>query len=74
MGVMTAITHTSFYNITCKVCDFIRKALVTAFVAIIAFGESAGRARAASELARQGYYKEAQALMLEPTKEKKNAV
>jgi len=30
-----------------------------------AMGESAGRARAASELARQGYYKEAKKLMLE---------
>ena len=71
---MTAITQTTFYNITCKICTVIRNALVTAFVAIIAFGESAGRARAASELARQGYYKEAEALMLEPTKEKKNAL
>ena len=61
---MTAITHTTFYNITCKICTVIRNALVTAFVAIIAFGESAGRARAASELARQGYYQEAQNLML----------
>jgi hypothetical protein len=32
---------------------------------IWAFGESAGRARAAAELHRQGYYKEAKALMLE---------
>ena len=71
---MTAITQTTFYNITCKICTVIRNALVTAFVAIIAFGESAGRARAASELARQGYYKEAEALMLEPTKEQKNAL
>jgi len=30
-----------------------------------AFGESAGRARAAAELHRQGYHKEAKALMLE---------
>ena len=61
---MTAITQTSFYNITCKICSIIRKAFITAFVAVVAFGESAGRARAASELARQGYYKEAEALML----------
>lgn len=61
---MTSITHTSFYNITCKVCGVIRKALMTAFVAVIAFGESAGRARAASELARQGYMDEAKALIL----------
>jgi hypothetical protein len=48
---MTAITHTSFYNITCKICDVIRKALIAAFVGIIAMGENAGRARAAAELA-----------------------
>ena len=71
---MTAITHTSFYTITCKICDVIRKALVTAFVAVIAFGESAGRARAAHQLASMGMHKEAKALMLEPTKEKKNVL
>jgi len=65
---MTSITHTSFYNITCKICTVIRKALVTAFVAVIAFGESAGRARAARELAAQGLYEEAKALMLEGAK------
>jgi len=63
---MTAITHTSFYNLTCKVCTMIRTALSIAFVSIIAFGESAGRARAANELARQGYYDEAKALMTQP--------
>jgi len=62
---MNTLTHTSFYNITCKICSVIRKALVTAFVTIIAFGESAGRARAAAELSRQGYHDEANALMLE---------
>ena len=34
-------------------------------MAIVAFGESAGRARAANELYRQGYHKEAKALMLD---------
>ena len=43
----------------------IGKILLGVFMAIVAFGESAGRARAASELARQGLYKEAQALMME---------
>lgn len=62
---MNTLTHTSFYNITCKICSAIRKAFVTAFVTIIAFGESAGRARAAAELSRQGYHDEAKALMLE---------
>ena len=61
---MTAITHTSFYNITCKICTAIRNALITMFVGMIALGESAGRARAAAELSRQGYHEEAKALML----------
>jgi hypothetical protein len=61
---MTAITHTSFYNITCKICTVIRNALVAFFVGIIALGESAGRARAAAELHRQGYTEEAKNLML----------
>jgi hypothetical protein len=42
----------------------IGKGLLTVFIGIIAFGESAGRARAASELARMGYYDEAKNLML----------
>jgi hypothetical protein len=66
---MTAITHTSFYNITCKICDVIRKALIAAFVGIIAMGENAGRARAAAELARNGMMEEAKALMLKKDKE-----
>ena len=42
------------------------------FVGIIAFGESAGRARAASELSRQGFHKEAKALMTLPLEYGKN--
>jgi hypothetical protein len=34
------------------------------FVGLIAMGESAGRARAAAELSRQGYHQEAKNLML----------
>ena len=71
---MTSITHTSFYNITCKVCEVIRKALVTAFVAVIAFGEIAGRARAAHQLASMGMYEEAKALMLKKTEESTNGL
>ena len=71
---MTAITHTSFYTITCKICDVIRKALVTAFVAVIAFGENAGRARAAHQLASMGMYEEAKALMLQKTEESTNGL
>ena len=61
---MTAITHTSFYNITCKICTVIRNALIAFFVGMIALGESAGRARAAAELSRQGYHEEAKRLIL----------
>jgi len=64
---MSSLAQT-YWTYTCKFCDVIRKALVTAFVAIIAFGESAGRARAASELAQRGMYKEAQALMTQGVK------
>ena len=39
--------------------------LTTMLVGMIALGESAGRARAAAELSRQGYHEEAKALMLE---------
>jgi hypothetical protein len=50
----------------------IRTALSIAFVGLIAFGESAGRARAAAELSRQGFHKEARALMLSPREYGKN--
>ncbi len=62
---VATISNTT-WSYTCKVCKMIRTALSVAFVAIIAFGESAGRARAASELSRQGYHDEAKALMLSP--------
>jgi len=62
---VATMTHTT-WNYTCKICSVIRKALAVAFVGIIAFGESAGRARAASELSRMGYHDEAKALMLGP--------
>lgn len=66
---MTSITHTSFYNITCKVCDVIRKAIVAVFATIMIFAENAGRARAANELAQRGMYEQAKALMLKKDKE-----
>jgi len=53
----------STWNVTCSICNAVRNALVVAFVGLIAFGESAGRARAASQLAELGYYKEAEHLM-----------
>jgi len=53
-----------YWTYTCKFCDVIRHVLFTAFMAVIAFGESAGRARAASELARMGKIEEARSLMI----------
>ena len=67
MGIMTAIEiKNTTWNYTRKICSVIRNAFAVAFVGLIAFGESAGRARAASELSRQGYHDEARALMLSP--------
>jgi hypothetical protein len=64
---MTVATMTNTtWTYTCKICKVINKALVVMFVGIIAFGESAGRARAAAELSRQGFHAEARALMLSP--------
>jgi len=60
---MASIAQT-YWTFTCKFCDVVRKALYVSFISLIAFGESAGRARAANELANRGMYKEAKALML----------
>lgn len=53
---MTTLTATY-----CAFCDIVAKAWKN----IIDFVERTGRSRAAAELARQGYYKEAKRLMLE---------
>jgi len=64
---MTVATMTNTtWTYTCKICKVLRTALSIAFVGLIALGESAGRARAASELSRQGYHDEAKALMTSP--------
>ena len=64
---MTVATMTNTtWTYTCKICKVLRTALSVAFVGLIALGESAGRARAASELSRQGYHDEARALMTSP--------
>jgi len=64
---MTVATMTNTtWTYTCKICNVISKVLTVIFMGIVAFGESAGRARAASELSRQGYHDEAKALMLSP--------
>lgn len=69
---MTAIElKNTTWDFTCKICGVIRNAFAIAFVGIIAFGESAGRARAASELSRMGLHDEAKALMTQPLDGKK---
>ena len=70
MSTLTLAQSTWTY--TCKFCEVIRKAFYVAFVGLIAFGESAGRARAANALAQQGFHKEAKALMLLPKEFSKN--
>lgn len=45
--------------------------LMTIFTGMIAMSESAGRARAARQLATMGYYDEARAIMLGKDKEEK---
>ena len=59
----------SVANITVeKTTDFgkiIGKTLIALWIGFIAFGESAGRARAAAELSRQGSHEEAKRVMLD---------
>jgi hypothetical protein len=64
MGIMTT-TLSTYY---CKFCDAVKTIAITAFCTMIAFGESAGRARAAAELSRMGMHDEAKALMLDGVK------
>ena len=66
MGIMTVATvRDNTWGLTCKVCKVLQTALVTFAMGVWAFGESAGRARAAAELTRQGYHEEARRLMLD---------
>lgn len=62
MSVGIALQHS--YEFTCEICTKMRSLLVAVMVTIISISESAGRARAASELSRMGYHQEAKALML----------
>jgi len=54
----------TFKNPLPKLFRAIGKGFIAVLMAIVAFGESAGRARAARELANMGLYEEAKALML----------
>ena len=63
---MTVATMTSTtWTYTCKICNVISTALGVFLVTMIALGESAGRARAAEALWREGYHEEAKRLMLD---------
>lgn len=60
------------YKFSCQFCAAVRVALVTFLIGTIAMFENAGRARAASELARMGKMEEAKSLMLEVKNARKN--
>lgn len=60
-----AFRQPTFQNPLPTMFKAIGKGLIAVFIGIIAIGESAGRARAAAELSRQGYHDEAKALMLQ---------
>ena len=62
---VATISNTT-WSFTCKICNVIRNIAIGAFIGMIAFGETAGRARAASELSRMGLHDEAKALMTSP--------
>lgn len=59
-----ALRQPTFKNPLPKMFKALGKGFIAVLMAIVAFGESAGRARAARELANLGYYEEAKALML----------
>jgi|TARA_B110000977_G_scaffold11595_1_gene14945 hypothetical protein len=48
----------------CSICEAVKSIATSTLYNIWALGESAGKARAASELTRMGMHKEARALML----------
>ena len=56
---------TLIYKQTCEICEKISNASLKILMTIWSFGETVGPAKAAAELHRQGYHKEAKALMLE---------
>ena len=64
-----AFRQPTFENPLPKLFKVIGKGLLAVFIGIIALGESAGRARAARELANMGRYEEAKALILRKDKE-----
>ena len=59
-----AFRQPTFTNPLPTIFKAIGKGFIALWIGIIAMGESAGRARAAAELSRQGYHEEARNLML----------
>ena len=63
MSIGLVIKHT--YEETCEICEKISAFAKRVGVKLNRIFTTAGYARAASELARQGYHAEAKALMME---------
>jgi hypothetical protein len=59
------MTTTLIYKQTCEVCEKIKNATLTVLLALWAFGESCGRARAAAQLHRDGFHEEAKSLYMD---------
>ena len=59
------MTVTTMTDATTGLGKAIGKTLLAIWIGFIAFGESAGRARAAEALWREGYHEEAKRLMLD---------
>jgi len=66
MSIGLVIRYT--YEETCEICEQVAKFTKVVFREFDRFFTRVGYARAASELARQGYVNEAKALMLEKDK------
>ena len=62
---MTTEVFKHTYEVTCEIFDKISHYIKVGSIHFNKFFTRVGYARAASELARQGYYEEAKALMLE---------
>lgn len=58
------MTTTLIYKQTCRICEMVKDTTLTVLLGIWQFGEACGRARAAAQLHRDGFHKEARALML----------
>jgi glucan biosynthesis protein len=71
MSIGLVINYT--YKSTCEICEVISNFASKTFTNMIHTFEVVGTAKAASQLAAQGYHKEAKALMLHLKELKKNA-